>query len=393
MNILFYSIVGISPNKGGTERATYRLAKFLHCRHGHNCYSIYSTTDKTINSDAFCHSLYLPMEKIASNEFRNYVINNKIDIVINQSGSFGVQKPIRNALRGLKCKYVVVHHFEPGWYKKTLEAISFQEIYRKASSLSKFMTPFLYMEKLMLCRYRVFRNSRSYYNDYKESDAVVLLSTNAIQQYKKYAFIHRDEKFHVIHNMLSFNKYATDEDILRKKKNVIVVSRLEEKTKRISLALKAWQLIKRDPISDGWSLTIIGEGIDRNNYERIAEDMNLEDYSFTGHQEPISFYKEASIFLMTSRSEGWGLTITESQQFGVVPVCFDSFSSLNDIVINGNNGFIVPDNDMKEYANKTLKIMGDDTLRFQMAHNSVLSSRRFEEGKIGNDWNDLLNNI
>ena len=293
MNILFYSIVGISPNKGGTERATYRLAKFLHCRHGHNCYSIYSTTDKTINSDAFCHSLYLPMEKIASNEFRNYVINNKIDIVINQSGSFGVQKPIRNALRGLKCKYVVVHHFEPGWYKKTLEAISFQEIYRKASSLSKFMTPFLYMEKLMLCRYRVFRNSRSYYNDYKKSDAVVLLSSNAIQQYKKYAFILGETKFHVVHNMLSFNQYATDEDILRKKKSVIVVARLEEKTKRISLVLKAWQLIKENPISKDWALTIIGEGVDKKKYESIAEDLKLDEQYNVEDKEHITIKKNA----------------------------------------------------------------------------------------------------
>ena len=48
-----------------------------------------------------------------------------------------------------------------------------------------------------------------------------------------------------------------------------------------------------------------------------------------GQKNPEPYYNEASIFMMTSSFEGWGLTLTEAQQYGCVPLAFHSFASLN----------------------------------------------------------------
>ena len=45
--------------------------------------------------------------------------------------------------------------------------------------------------------------------------------------------------------------------------------------------------------------------------------------------------------MMTSSFEGWGLTLTEAQQYGCVPLAFHSFASLTDIITDKVNGFAI----------------------------------------------------
>jgi len=50
--------------------------------------------------------------------------------------------------------------------------------------------------------------------------------------------------------------------------------------------------------------------------------------------------------MMTSRFEGWPMVLMEAMQMGVVPVVYNSFESLSDIVVDGENGYIIPNNDL-----------------------------------------------
>ena len=66
-------------------------------------------------------------------------------------------------------------------------------------------------------------------------------------------------------------------------------------------------------------------------------------------KNPEPYYNEASIFMMTSSFEGWGLTLTEAQQYGCVPLAFRSFASLTDIITDKVNGFAIPNDDISLY--------------------------------------------
>jgi glycosyltransferase involved in cell wall biosynthesis len=54
---------------------------------------------------------------------------------------------------------------------------------------------------------------------------------------------------------------------------------------------------------------------------------------------------------MTSTAEGWGMVLTEAQQMGVPVVAMDSFGALHDIIEDGYNGRIVPNNDLVAFQN------------------------------------------
>ena len=121
----------------------------------------------------------------------------------------------------------------------------------------------------------------------------------------------------------------------------------------------------------------------------IVRQKTFPIFFFAGNQNPEPFYQKASIFLMTSRLESWGLTITEAQQFGVVPIAFNSYPSLTDI-INPQNGIIVSDNDLSAYIKAIKYLIRNKNARKNLAINAIESSKKFKSDIIAKQWIELM---
>ena len=95
-----------------------------------------------------------------------------------------------------------------------------------------------------------------------------------------------------------------------------MVSRLEPE-KQINLAIKALAdlMIKSGNIG----LVIVGAGSEERNLVSLVSELKLSNYvKFEGWQENIAtYYKTADLFLVTSRYEGYGLTIIEAKACGL----------------------------------------------------------------------------
>ena len=95
---------------------------------------------------------------------------------------------------------------------------------------------------------------------------------------------------------------------------------------------------------------------------------------------------------MTSAYEGWGLTLTEAQQMGCVPIAFDSYSSVFDIIENGKNGFIIENHNLEKYIYKMKLLMSNKKQRNEMALQSISLSKRYELPIIIKLWEELICN-
>lgn len=153
----------------------------------------------------------------------------------------------------------------------------------------------------------------------------------------------------VINNPLSWETVENVEILPRKKKQVLIVSRLYNPEKRLDRALKIWQILEQRGLTD-WRLIIVGAGIHEDYLKGLSEKLALKNIMFAGRQNPVPYYRNAALFMMTSAVEGWGLTLTESMQTGVVPIAFDSYPALHDIITDGYDGCIIPDDDLDAYA-------------------------------------------
>ncbi len=96
---------------------------------------------------------------------------------------------------------------------------------------------------------------------------------------------------------------------------------------------------------------------------------------------------------MTSAAEGWPMVLMEASQMGVPMVAFDSFGSLHDIIEDGFNGRIVPNNNLTAFQNELTKLMLDDDIRKKMSINAVEKSREFEIGNIVEKWEMLFDKM
>lgn len=378
MTILFLYDSPLRPEVGGTERATQLVMDEL-TRRGYRTIGLLHAN--RTNPDRF----YLNGKPIDS--LGRFLSDNKIDVVVNQIAfhhwlleDFLAQGGLEWKNRG--GKIISFMHLDPlpapkkGW-------LTYFEDWHKRSLWKKF-------KRLMFMVYRPYLNYKieqtykySLRYLYEQSDKYILMSESFSSVFVKLSGVNNLSKLEYIPNMLTFPDIASDEIVKYKDKMILVVARLDDEQKNISFIIDVWKTIKNH---NGYTLYIIGDGQDREKLKRQAEDLN--DIMFVGPQSPLNWYLKARIFLMASPREGWGLTITESLQCGVVPVILNTSSVFKDIVTNGKNGYLVYDK--TEYIRCLERLMVNDILREDMAREALHSACRFSAKQVGDRWEHLL---
>lgn len=174
-------------------------------------------------------------------------------------------------------------------------------------------------------------------------------------------------------------------DLSLKQKEILYVGRLVPE-KRVDLILRLWEKLQIE-YSD-WKLTIVGDGECRKKLEKQAK--RLKRVSFVGFQNPKPFYEKASIMLMTSKYEGWGMTLLEAMQYAVVPIAVNTFSSIYDIIDHQKNGIILnKDESIKEWKEKITELMESESLKeYQIA--AMKKTLKFDIKIITQEWVKLL---
>ena len=375
MNILFYTHGKVYATRGGTERTTVSLASALTQLYGCRCFSLYEAEEHTERENCFVAEFQWQAGydyQQDAETLRKIIVNNRIDYIIDQ-GIFIHVKLLCLAATGTGCKVILAHHYEPG--AETLY-MSLRGHWAKRHEKMSLRRKCKWLFDLVFYPYSKHKYvetlCRTYREAYFQAHMVVLLSQGFVNAYQKFGRFNDNKNFTIIPNSLSFGESLPIDNTAQKQPIVLIVSRIEEVHKRLSLALEIWGKVTK------------------RMYQRMIKNQKIPNVTFEGHQNPIPYYREASLFMMTSRSESWGLTLTEAQQMGVVPIAFDTYSSLREIITDGADGVVVEEGDVNGYVNRMLELMQDDSRRQRMARQAIVSSRRFSQEKIAEKWWNLL---
>lgn len=165
--------------------------------------------------------------------------------------------------------------------------------------------------------------------------------------------------------------------------------------KRTYRVIDVWNLLENK--YKDWHLTIVGEGPDRENLENHAKALNLKRVSFEGFKDPVLYYKRASILMLTSDFEGFPLVLAESMSFGVVPVVYDSFAAIRDIIDNGKDGVITEkvngQFNAEAMAKDVEKVINNCDSVKSMAYAAIEKSKNYSLNEIYKRWIVLLNSL
>lgn len=173
---------------------------------------------------------------------------------------------------------------------------------------------------------------------------------------------------------------------------VVTVGRVTWQKNHSSL-VRAWQLVA--PAHPDWRLVIYGDGdlMDRLR-EQVAEAGLGDSISLRGEVSGVSErLAECSIFVLTSRFEGFGLALTEAANVGLPLVSYACPCGPRDIINDGIDGLLVNLDDEQGLADALEKLMRDEALRKQMGEAALAASRRYNPATIAGRWMDLFNEL
>ena len=219
------------------------------------------------------------------------------------------------------------------------------------------------------------------------SDRVVLLSDKFTPEYLFFAGRRHAPKMAAMPNPLTIERVPAG---VAKENVVLFVGRLASE-KGLPYLLAVWKRLE-DKYPD-WQLWIVGDGSERARAEVLARRYRLKRCTFYGRRKPEPFYAKAKIFCMTSLFEGFGLVLVEAMAYGVVPLAFDSYANVGDIITDGQDGFLVKPFDVDVYAAKVARLMDDESLRSRMAAAGVVKSKAFSLDEIGRKWERMFDDV
>lgn len=128
-------------------------------------------------------------------------------------------------------------------------------------------------------------------------------------------------------------------------------------------------------------------------FRDITKKKAIQNVTFTGHCNPSEYYKQGSILCMTSSTEGLPMVILEAQMYGCIPVAYNSFSSLDEIITNGVNNYKIPAFNRNKFAEQLEWLMDNETERIRMARICRQSVKRFDVGNIAKQWISLFQQV
>lgn len=387
---------------GGIGRMTTVLTDYFRKNYRWKVYSIYAfiphsdciltetdgATQLRLHDRLGFRSLSKNYEKAAE-----FIKNNQIQVVIIQT-SMDVVAKLKKSLDQIgqqNVKLISVLHYSPGTDEFPISASELWHNLIQGKNILK---------NLAKVAISPFYNSlehkatvQAYRNAYRYGDLTILLSDSYLPVYKTYASLSETSKLKAIPNSIPFQYTLTEEDINNKQKTALVVGRMVEFPKRLSTILRIWERIEKESSAKDWDLQIVGDGPDLERFKKEASALYLKRCMFVGRQNPLNYYLNASIFLMTSEFEGFPMTLVEAQQMGCVPVAFDSFGSLKEVITDKVNGRIVPNNNIEKYTETVLNLMNDSDKRTQLLKNGLVSCKKYNQESICAIWRSVIEKL
>lgn len=175
-------------------------------------------------------------------------------------------------------------------------------------------------------------------------------------------------------------------------KKVVAIGRYTHQ-KGFERLVYAWQELA--PRFPDWQLDIVGDGEEREALQRLICECGLErQISLVRPTKDVErIYRDASLFVLSSRYEGLPMVLLEAQAFGLPIVAFRCKCGPEDVVSDGETGFLVDEGDIAALADRMALLMDDESMRKRMGQKAKEASLRYDEDVIMAQWMNLFKSL
>ena len=214
----------------------------------------------------------------------------------------------------------------------------------------------------------------------------ITVLTNADKEWVKGIF----KNVSVLPNPIAFEPVN---DIPQKDNIILAAGRLDGwHTKGFDLLIKAWGAIAKD--YPDWKLQIAGKGKSKSReyLQSIADDYNLNSQiEFLGYKDDMApIYQRSSIFVLSSRYEGFGMVLIEAMSQGCAPIACNYKGRQREIITSENEGIICPVDDEQSISIAIRKMIENKSYRVLTQQNAIERSKNYNLDNIMERWTTIL---
>ena len=174
-----------------------------------------------------------------------------------------------------------------------------------------------------------------------------------------------------------------------KSKQIISVGRLTYQ-KGFDMLCDVAKVVLKD--NKGWKWLILGDGEDKDKLRSKIKEYGLENkLILKGNVSNVEeYYKNSSLYVMTSRFEGLPMTLLEAKTYKLPIVSFNCLTGPSEIVKNNVNGYLINPENVEAMSNKLNILMNDENKLKEFSNNAQIDIEKFKLKPIIERWEKVL---
>lgn len=196
------------------------------------------------------------------------------------------------------------------------------------------------------------------------------------------------EKLFQIYNPIEITEQNHEYDVTSK--GIVSVGRLSFYEKGLDYLIEVSSKVLKK--HSDWEWHLYGEGDDRPAVEALIREKKIEDkFILKGQTKNMNeLYKNYSIFVLSSRYEGFCMVNIEAHYAKLPIVCFNVNCGPDEIIQEGINGYLIDCYDTEEMANKINYLIENIELRKEMSNNTMLDKEKLQMENILKKWYEII---
>lgn len=174
-------------------------------------------------------------------------------------------------------------------------------------------------------------------------------------------------------------------------KRLVSVGRLSKEKGYMDL-LALYNIISKEYPT--WSLDIIGDGSEREKLENYIKEHNLGDkvtlHGFQNKEYIDKILNKASIYLMTSYTESFGIVLIEAMSHGLPCIAFDDAEGARELIDSGRTGYLIKNRNNRAYIQKIEDLMDDLDTRKRIGKESREEVKKYDGKEVIKHWLQIM---
>lgn len=315
-------------------------------------------------SNALCANFQMDIA-YRGNECPAYSVNKKVRLLSIDCSQFLFPFKVKSLIQSNDYEFILIHTMNKLTVSLLLAGVRHKKLY-SLEHISHSNNSFLIkaLKKLFYCNLT----------------GIVCL-TNRDTNY--YLNIHPN-----VRTIPNFSPYSIKPTTTSGEPIVLAIGTLDNR-KGFDRLLHVWKKVEQE--DSQYVLHIYGEGPEKEKLQSLIKRLGLNRVFLKGRTtNPERAYSTASFFVMSSRYEGLPMVLIEAQTHGLPIIAFDCPFGPKEVITDGVDGFLIPDDNIRFFAEKLLMLMKDKSKRERFSKTALQNAQRFNKDKIVEQWSNLI---